>query len=129
MESLYPGKVIGVRVGLVTHKGIVSGRNSYGEWMVISNSKRAGGVYEEPLSVFQGRYKLVPVKQPLSDMPTWLVLVQARKMLGARWDVSTWNCEHFVNYAFGLKLESPQLQAAVAMLGIAGIAIMVARSA
>jgi len=120
MFSLNPAQVIGVRVGLVTHIGIVSDQRADGVPMVISNSLRAGGVAEEPLSVFQGHHPLVPVAQP-AVLPAWYVLSRARQMLGTRWNLLTWNCEHFVYWTHGLESKSPQLNRA--FLGLAVLLI------
>lgn len=110
---LIPGTVIGVRVGIATHVGIVTDRTDInGVPMVISNSHRAGCVAEEPLRVFQGIFQLVPVAQP-AIVPSWQVIERARQKLGARWDLFSWNCEHFVHWAFGQEPRSPQLQALV----------------
>lgn len=118
MLTLNPGDVIGVRVGPVTHVGIVSDRYVGGEPLVISNSHRAGGVAEEPLSVFRGGYQLVSVPQS-STIARWQIPARARQMLGSRWNLFSWNCEHFVHWASGLKPRSPQLDQASAFVGIA----------
>lgn len=120
MVHLKPGEVIGVRVGPVTHVGIVSDRYAGGMPMVISNSHRAGCVAEEPFSVFQGSYSLVSVPQTVS-LPASLILFRAREKLGTKWNLFTWNCEHFVHWALGLEPKSPQLNQAIAVAG--GLAI------
>ena len=121
MVTLKLAQVIGVRVGLVTHIGIVSDRQADGVPMVISNSLRVGGVAEEPLSVFQGSYPLVTVAQP-AVLPAWYVLSRARQMLGTRWNLLTWNCEHFVFWTHGLESKSPQLNRA--FLGLAAVLLI-----
>jgi hypothetical protein len=127
MVTLNPGITIGVRVGPVIHVGIVSDRNSGGMPMVISNSFRAGGVAEEPLSVFQGGYPLVSVAQP-TVLPSWHILSRARQMLGTRWNLLSWNCEHFVYWAHGLEPKSPQLKQAGAYIGLAALLMTVGRA-
>lgn len=116
MVHLKPGEVIGVRVGLVTHVGIVSDRYAEGMPMVISNSHRAGCVAEEPLNIFQSKYSLVLVPQTLT-LPPSLILSRAREKLGTKWNLITWNCEHFVHWALGLEPKSPQLNQAIAVAG------------
>lgn len=119
--NLAPGAVIGVRLGLITHVGIVTDRHVDGQPMVISNSLRSGRVEEEPLRVFQGAFPLVPVTQPAA-MPVGEVLSRARQKLGTRWDLLSWNCEHFVHWAFGQGPKSPQLRAGL----ISGLAVLMA---
>lgn len=125
MVTLHPGDTIGVRVGFVTHVGIVSDRYSDGAPMVISNSHRAGGVTEEPMSVFQGRYPLVSVAQP-KTLPAGHILSLARQKLGTRWNLLSWNCEHFVHWAHGLEPKSPQLSHAVAFAGLVALLMRIA---
>lgn len=123
MVSFIPGQAIGVRVGVVTHVGIVTDRTMNNEPMVISNSLRSGCVAEEPLSVFKGALEIVSVAQPAS-VPAWQVLARAREKLGIRWNLLSWNCEHFVTWAFGLKPHSRQLQAGMFTGALALLAFM-----
>ena len=127
MVSLNPAQVIGVRVGPIVHLGIVSDRFANGEPMVISNSLRAGGVAEEPLSVFQGRYLLVPVSLP-RVLPAGHILSLARQKLGSRWNLLSWNCEHFVHWAYGLGLKSPQLDRASVLVGLTVFLISIGKA-
>ncbi len=119
--NLTPGTVVGTRVGLITHVGIVTDRHAGGQPMVISNSMRSGRVEEEPLRIFQGGFPLVPVTQP-ALVPASEVLSRARQKLGTRWDLLSWNCEHFVHWAFGQDPKSPQLRAGL----ISGLAFLMA---
>lgn len=124
-HTFTPGAVIGVRVGLITHVGIVTDRYIDGQPMVISNSMRSGCVEEEPWRVFQGAFPLVPVIQP-ATVPACRVLSRARQKLGTRWDLFSWNCEHFVEWAFGRDPQSPQLRAGI-ISGLAALMIMLGR--
>ena len=128
MDFLHPGKVIGVRVGPIIHVGIVSDKLYFGEPMVISNSNRAGGVAEEPLGVFQGPYKLIPMGQP-AEAPREQVLARARKKIGTTWNLFSWNCEHFIRHAYGVKPESSQLQNAFVVAGAFWLLTRLAKSA
>lgn len=121
-HTLLPGAVVGVRVGLITHVGIVTDRHVDGQPMVISNSMRSGRVEEEPWRVFQGPFPLVSVTQPAA-LPAWQVLSRARQKLGTRWNLFSWNCEHFVAWAFGRNPQSPQLRAGV-ISGLAALMLM-----
>ena len=93
--------------------------------MVFSNSFRSGRVAEEPLAVFKGAGEFVPVAQ-LANLPVWYVLSRARLMLGTRWNLLSWNCEHFMYWVFGREPESPQLKQVGVILGVA---ILLARLA
>lgn len=127
MVTLLPGQTIGVRVGPVIHLGIVSDRSdANGSPMIYSNSLRSGCVTLEPLAVFKGVYDFVTVAQP-TNLPARQVLSRAHKMLGIRWNLFSWNCEHFVFSAYGLLPQSPQLQAAGAMIGLALLLTMFAK--
>ena len=122
MVTLNPGDTIGVRIGFVTHVGIVTDRYFDGMPMVISNSHRAGGVAEEPLAVFQGSYPLVPVVQPRA-LPVGHILFLSRQKLGTRWNLLSWNCEHFVRWAYGLEPMSPQLKQASVVVGLVALLV------
>lgn len=126
MGNLNPGQLIGVRVGPVIHLGIVSDRYAQGLPMVFSNSLRSRCVEEEPLAVFQGAYEFVSVAQP-ANLPAWYVLSRARQMLGTRWNLISWNCEHFVYWVFGHEPESPQLKRVGVILGIALLLVGLAK--
>lgn len=127
MGTLRPGQTIGVRVGTVTHLGIVSNHfDEQGIPLIYSNSLRSGRVALEPLVVFKGPYEFATVAQP-TNLPAWQVLARARRMLGMPWNLFTWNCEHFVFSAYGLPPQSPQLDRAGAMLGLALLFATIAR--
>ena len=112
--ALPPGTIIGVRFGLIEHVGIVTDRSIDGVPAVISNSHAHRGAREEPLSSFiQGRS--FRVHKALSDRPGEEVADRARRMVGRRYDVLRFNCEHFVRIAHGLKPRSPQVYRAMAV--------------
>ncbi len=128
MIPLHPGQIIGVRVGPVIHLGIVSDHcDAMGLPMIYSNSFRSGRVALEPLAVFKGVYEFVSVAQP-ADVPAWQVLARAQQMLGIRWNLFSWNCEHFVFSAYGLMPQSPQLNGAGVVVGLALLLTMMARA-
>lgn len=130
MDSIHPGQLIGVRVRGIKHVGIVTGHDSNGQLMVISNSARVGSVAEETLSVFLGGRMPVPVEQLSTELPPWRILARARELIGKKhYDPFFWNCEHFVRYAYGLKQESPQLQNFVTVLGSVALFVGVVRLA
>lgn len=110
---LIPGTAIGVWVRGVLHEGIVSNlRGIDGLPYVISNSARVGHGAEEPWQAFTGGRKAHLLRKLSPRLSASTVLARARSMLNKKWDVFTWNCQHFVREAFGLPVESPQLQIA-----------------
>lgn len=78
------------------------------------------GVTEEPLKVFQGGYPPAPVVLPKA-LPVGHILFLARLKLGTRWNLLSWNCEHFVYWAYGLEPTSPQLKQASIFVGLAAL--------
>lgn len=122
-----PGTVISVPAYVFfRHKGIISDHWYRGKPMVISNSARAGGTAEEPWDVFTSGQAWADEGHP-GKLPTWEVLHRARSAHRTQYHVINWNCESFVAYCHGLPPTSPQL-AAVALLTLAGIALVAARS-
>jgi hypothetical protein len=97
------GDLIKVRVhGAIVHEGIMAE-----DGRVISNSRRRGGVFEEPFRDFSGGRKVVLAK-PLSNLSSSVVLANARARIGQTYHPSKYNCEHFVRECYGLKAKSPQ---------------------
>lgn len=110
---LIPGTAIGVWVRGVVHEGIVSDlRGIDGLPYVISNSARVGHGAEEPWQTFTGGRNAYLLRNLSARLPASTVLAHARSMLNKKWDIFTWNCQHFVREAFGLSVESPQLRIA-----------------
>jgi hypothetical protein len=121
--SLTPGTVVSVWVfPFFRHKGIVSDQWYGGKPRVISNSARAGGVAEEPWDVFAAGQTVISEGHP-SNLPSYEVLDRARSLIGTKYQLLNWNCEHLTRYAHGLEPQSPQV---AATLLIAAVAIGVA---
>lgn len=120
-----PGTVIAVATfAFYQHKGLVSDLWYGGKPMVISSSARAGRVCEEPWDEFaQGKPILIDGYP--SGLAPYEVLRRARELIGMRYHVLNWNCEHVVSYSHGLKPQSPQV-AATLLLGAAGILALAA---
>lgn len=120
--NLTPGTIVEIDFGLYKHPGVVTDRIMNSMPMVISNSFRKKGVFEESWEEFSNGEKV-----DISGYPGHLspdeVLSRARSRLGTRWNLINWNCEHFVNWSHGLKMRSPQLKTcafyAVAIIGLA----------
>lgn len=52
------------------------------------------------------------------------VVARAESMLGRPYDGVRWNCDHFVAYALGNKIESPQLTVAAVSLATLALAAL-----
>lgn len=122
-----PGTVVLVPVfGLFDHTGIVSDRRYGGKPLVISNSSRSGGVAEEPWDTFAQGGDVSLVGYP-GRLPWNVVLHRARSFIGSRYGLMSWNCEHFVRFAHGLKPWSPQVAVTMGIVFLAGIGLAAAR--
>lgn len=96
----------------------------WGQQCVYANSP-ASGVVRQTLHEFSlGRD--IEASPIISRLSPYEIVRRAESMLGRPYSLFTWNCDHFVNAALGLKAKSPQLQlvcwAAVGAFAIAQIA-------
>lgn len=115
---LQPGLVVATPAGpagLGTHVGIVTDAGT-----IISCSLRRGGVAEESPSEFSGGAPITPIGYP-GNLPPLMVIARARMKIGTPWKLFSFNCEHFVNWAHGVEVQSPQLRMAVAFLALFAI--------
>jgi hypothetical protein len=125
--SLAVGTVVAVDMGPYRHVGIVSKLSITGEPLVISASARRGMVFEESLSEFLAGNALMVIKSRTALSPHEVVR-RARSRLGVRWSLFTANCEHLVNYSLGSEVESPQVQAWVAVAAlVASLGLLASR--
>lgn len=126
INTIPPGTVVGVSYDLYDHVGVIGDWDVQAERTVISASRQHGKVIEEVVTQFADGQK-VRVLGYLGSIPSSAVLARARAMLGRRYRLLTWNCDHLVRYAHGLSAVSPQIWRAIGGLtvGIAAIAIMV----
>ncbi len=126
--QLQPGSVVAIPVwpGVsflpFRHLGIVTDTNWISGPRIISCSLRQGGVTEESVEEFSNGAPVTVVAYPGNLHPDE-VIARARSRLGTPWNLFTFNCEHFVNWAHGLKPESPQLQAAAVVFVLAFLGI------
>jgi hypothetical protein len=123
--SLGAGSVVAVDLGPYWHIGIVTGRDMLGKVLVTSNSQRRGGVYEEALEKFSGGRAVTVVVTP-DAVDALGVIQRAHAALGARWDLVRFNCEHFVEWAFGREPKSRQLQQWAVGAGVIALAAFLA---
>lgn len=122
------GTVIRVNTGGYRHVGLLGDRFMNGERSVLSFSAEAKGFVEEPFSVFSGGRPVV-CDGYLGELPSWVVMQRARERADQPYSLFNFNCEHFVRYAHGVPMESPQLQQVGAVLGLLGLAFLVFRGA
>ena len=115
------GTIIATWIGPVEHFGFVCGYTAWGEPIIASISMRAGYT-EVPLTRFaeaQGKYTC---DYP-SSLSEYEVLARAYSVANEPYNLTTWNCEHFVRYAHKLPLQSPQV-ARAALVAFAAVAIV-----
>lgn len=118
-----PGTVVSVPIVLwYRHRGVVSDRWHRGKPTVISGSGRAGSVCEESWDAFADG-QVVNIDGYPSTLQPWDVLLRARRLIGTRYRLFDWNCDHVVAVAHGLKSESPQVAGTVAIAAIVALVL------
>lgn len=122
MITLNPGTVVAIKFGLWEHWGIVA-FDLYGRLTLISNRGVKNGVTEELWQYVVGNAKWRIVKDLASEMPGYFIVERARSMVGTRYDFFRWNCQDLVYWALGLQPQSPQRDAAAALLSVAGLVV------
>lgn len=113
--ALSVGDVVRVRVHwcpVYWHYGIVVQRDVYGHVWVIHCSQRRRGVSIESLSDFAQGGVVENCGFP-SELSTWEVIRRAKSMMGNKWHLTDFNCEHFWRGAHGMEPESHQMQLTV----------------
>lgn len=119
------GTVIRVKHGLYDHVGMLSDRAVSGERYVMAFSAESGGFVEQPLPSFSCG-QAVTVEGYLGVLPSAAVMYRARMTRGQAYSWMAFNCEHFVRYAHGVCVESPQLRQWAFLGCIAGLLTIVA---
>ena len=123
-----PGTIVSVDFGIYHHPGIVTDRLLDGKPMVISNSYRRRGVFEESWDDFTCGRKVLVRRSP-DPSQVAAILQRSRSRIGNRWNLLRWNCEHFVAWSYGNHSHSPQLQSLVAGVAlVAGTAMIYFRT-
>lgn len=123
LPRLAAGAVVAADRGLYTHVGILTEPLPGMERRVISLNP-AKQVVEEPLTVF-ARGQPLRIQGALSSMHPSVVLARARSGQHPRYSWTEFNCEHFLCFAFGVPLQSPQLQKWVALVGLAAVVALI----
>lgn len=118
--ALVVGTVLRVSHGWYYHVGLMGDRILHGEPSVLAFSADAKGYVEQPYSAFAfGR--LVTIDGYLGSLPPAIVMQRARLKQGQAYSWTDFNCEHFVRYAHGVPIESPQLREWTLIAGIVGL--------
>ena len=125
--GLPAGTVVRVRHGFYEHVAMLGEQTIGGERVVVSFSAQAGGFVEEPFSIF-ARGQTVVIEGYLGVLPPAVVMQRARLKRGLAYSLSDFNCEHFVRYAHGVSVESPQLRQWAFLGGLVGILALAARA-
>ena len=129
--QLTPGTVIAIRHPMYKHFAIVSDRydsnSSNNLPNLISLSYRTHGVQEEAWETVVGKHNIEKsfIKGNYSSQQ---ILSRARsyKAKNIKYQLFTFNCEHFVRFAHGLPIESIQVKRAIngAALGAASCMLL-----
>ena len=113
VDTLLPGTVVASSRGIYNHVGILSEQRA-GSRRVIAASADHGRVVDQAIEEFAANRRL-RVLGFLGSLPPMVVVTRARAMLGTKYDLFRWNCDHLVHYAHGLSPKSPQIRAAFAI--------------
>ncbi len=129
---LLPGTIVNAPMkgwlGLTRHFGIVTNkRGADGLPVIGANSRASGGPAEEAWSKFTEGQAHERAYYPSALSPE-LVLYNAYGMFGTRYNLVSWNCEHFVNACHGLRPTSRQVTGFALAAVMGGIALAAARS-
>jgi hypothetical protein len=118
MSSAYEvGRPIAIPFGIVFEHFAVISRHSISENpTLIALSMSQGRVTEEPWSIVVGRSRWRYATELEGILPPQQILARARATIGTHgYDLHKRNCEHFVRWATGNKVESKQVKAAYAI--------------
>lgn len=119
---LPPGSVISIRYSLYKHFAIVSDCFVDGKPNLISLSHRTGRVLEESWDTVVGKQP-IELSRIQGTESASAVLTHARSFISRdiKYNLFTFNCEHFVRLVHGLPVKSKQVRRTLygAMLGIA----------
>jgi hypothetical protein len=123
--TLPTGTVIRVSHGWYDHVALIGDHISNGERTVLAFSAQANGLAEQLYSAFAcGRR--VTVDGYLGSLPPDIVMQRARLKHAQSYSWTEFNCEHFVRYAHGVPIESPQLRQWTFLAGVLGVVTLAA---
>ncbi|PCI40443.1 MAG: hypothetical protein COB46_06970 [Rhodospirillaceae bacterium] len=117
-----PGQVLKRRKDVfVWHMGIYTGRGT------VIDTVPTNGTSERSLADFADGKEVLDGGYP-GNLQNWLVVENAKRMIGEAYSFARSNCEHLVSQAHGLKKSSPQLQILAAFGVITLIAFAMAQT-
>ena len=121
------GDVIRIQCAGYQHVGVYVGPRGFRGECVVHNSK-AGGVILSTFAEFSGGSQVfVHQKAPGGWFDRQTIAERALSLLGTKYDLLTFNCEHAANFAQRGKAESPQIFAATLIgLILGGIGLIAA---
>jgi hypothetical protein len=108
-DKITSSGILGIR-----HAGVYVGPYGAFDHAVVHNSKRDGMVVVEDLSAF-GPYGVAQSAPPGRG---WSVREAALRLRGTRYDLFTFNCEHFASFVQEGKARSPQLAGGLLLGGV-----------
>lgn len=113
------------------HVGIYLGRDAWGRQWVIHNAK-SGFVHEDLLEMFAaGLPVALKSRVARNSYEQRLIVERARSLLGQKYDLLNFNCDHFATFAQTGVAFSPQLRAFAGFVGMAfvvGLAMAVSKA-
>jgi hypothetical protein len=124
--AISPATVVSADRGLYRHVGLLAEPVPGRERHVVSLNPGTG-LLEEPLSVF-GRGQPLVLQLALSSLHPSIVLARARSGQHRSYSWTEFNCEHFLCFAFGTPLHSPQLQRFVGVVALTTATCLVLRA-
>lgn len=107
--ALPTGTVVRADHGFFSHVALLGDGTLFGERVVVEFSAAAGGFAELPFSEFS-KGRLVTIDGYLGTLSPAEVMQRASLKRGQAYLLFDFNCEHFVRYAHGLLIESPQIR-------------------
>ena len=123
-QALTVGTVLEADRGLYRHCGLVYGfRGS--DPVVISNLP--GGAQLQSVAQFANGKEVRVVGYP-SQFSSWQVIARALSVANRPYSWLSWNCEHLVNYAHGLRIESQQVNRWIALAGLVSVTVALAKA-
>lgn len=127
-SNLQPGDAIERAGPLGTkHRGIFVGFDSLGRAWVIHNAKNEC-VKWDLLIVFAAGFPVTVASRIATSLQEQrMIVARAQSLLGKKYDLVNFNCDHLVNYSQAGVVSSPQLQI-FALLGALAVLIGVAAS-
>jgi len=105
------------------HYGVCTGYGSDGEPWFVHNT-RDGGVVHTTRKAFAGN-RAIYIEQRAQPGTEALVAARALQLVGRRYDMLSFNCEHAANLAANGQAESKQVQQGVIVASLAGVLALV----